>query len=294
MFISINGVVMPILTVEEWFKKNVFSANGLEYLYEYNKITLITHANPDNIFLPPVGTTLVGGGNPNNPNNAYIKPANLSQLISGTKEFLGIVDAIKIPRRKMFVWLNDDAENPTKRNFIFESPNVFGAVCDAINGPLVQNVQLINLGGQSTIALRIQIETAVAPTFDLSQKPKDKWPILISNTWNYSISHSDRYFVMRIITGEAVFRMDLFRMSGLTVDFFAKELFFPIPAGFKRLPPKLSLSEDGTTLNYEISDEQLPYSFPGGVSYGTNYIEVIEHRGYSAPSVITNLVGKFS
>lgn len=114
-------------------------------------------------------------------------------------------------------------------------------------------------------------------------------PALLSNRWTMSFGwNPENYLRHQSISGEAVFRMDVLHMRGLTADQLRGYLWHPIPSGYRRLPIEegdVVLSPGGNSIQYRIADEQVMMNFPGGVQFGMIHADVqteMVYTGYNA------------
>lgn len=271
MYIEINGIELPILVIEEWLKEQVYDDAQMNYMFERNHIVVTTHVSPDNLTIPTGGRI-----NTRNFNASPSTPSNL---------FLDLIQKLREPRKKVRIFYRDDESDFDKQNVIFEAP--LGTLkTDLDNGPRVTNVQVIPEGGQSTVCLRISIEAAIPAYAGLDA------PVVMSNIWKMTFSYGEQYEATRMVEGRAHLRKDLLVANKVSVDSLRKQILFPIPVGYMRSKPEISLSEGGTIVDYRFMDTQQLKSTAGGIQFGITYIQVLEQRGYSSPASLSKSLGK--
>lgn len=273
MFIEYNAVRMPILSMESWIKEQVYDEVNMNYVGERNNLVCTTFVNPANIFFPT--------GRVTNNNQQEMQP----QFTHMSQVFVELVNRLREPRKTLRVFVCDDPNNPTTENDLLKSP-LDGCITDMRTGPIVHTCQIIPVGGQTTFCLRFGVETIV-PAYD----GKDA-SVVISNIWSYTSSYDEHYYQTRIIEGTAMLRKDLMLRNKTTYNSLRKSLFFPIPLGYRRTRPTVSIDGSGTVLSYHFEDVELKRNIPGAVQFGITNIQVIEQRGYSAPATTSKLLGK--
>lgn len=109
-------------------------------------------------------------------------------------------------------------------------------------------------------------------------------PPIVSNRWSMR-QQPDPYTYLNttIIEGVAHFRTDVLQAYGITADQLRPFFMHPIPFGYVRTPPVVTLNSDGTSVNYQIVDVQQMMNNPGGAQWGVGNAKVHQHFGYNSP-----------
>jgi hypothetical protein len=318
MRLSYDGIEFKILKVENFSVTAIYdSMASLDYLYDEVKLDVVCILNrdvtdksefPDS---PNIGTTIIGGIN-QVPASAH-RPWNNLKVVGdfipseqpvnqgGTNDGLTrgntgpaatLVDLfrrLRQPRRQLRVWMDSNPDLNLKgkaaEETILLSP-LPGMSVDAAGGPICSYLQPMPIyGGNSTLALRLQFETHIPGCTD------DDAPLILSNRWSFSVGAENDFAIHRI-DGEVRFRMDLLHKRGFTADQFRRQFLHPIPVGFRRESPVVTLLPSGDGVKYSLTDRQMPLNFPGGIYYGLNRIEIVESRAYKAPiGIMSQLMG---
>lgn len=109
-------------------------------------------------------------------------------------------------------------------------------------------------------------------------------PAMISNRWSMrSEPDPETYLNVSIIEGTAIFRMDVLKTIGVTPDQLRRQFMHPIPLGYQRLAPKVSLSPLGNAVQYMIVDKEVVSNFHAGAKYGMASIDVKQEMQFHNP-----------
>jgi hypothetical protein len=318
MRLSYDGIEFKILKVENYSSTAIFdSMASLDYLYDEVKLDVVCILNQDvtdkrefpKPSLPP-GTTIIQGinqipGSQHRPFNGlqvlgqYEKTELPAGAVNGpdglangdrgpAATLVELLRRLAQPRRVLRVWM-DSNPNPqvvgeAAEEIVLLSP-LPGYSEDPCGGPVCTYKQPIPIGGNSTVALRLQFETHIPACTG-----KDA-PIMLSNRWSFTVG-AENDFAIHQIEGEARFRMDLLHKQGFTADQFRNQFLHPIPVGFRRESPTVTLLPTGDGVKYTLVDRQMPLNFPGGIPFACNKIEIVESRVYRAPvGIIAKYVG---
>jgi hypothetical protein len=116
-----------------------------------------------------------------------------------------------------------------------------------------------------------------------------KAPALICNRWEMSFGwDTETHLRTQIIEGEALFRMDLLKLKGLTADSLRGMFWHPIPFGYVRRPEAagdITLSSGGDGVKYKIIDDEAMMNFPGGAEWGCIHIEATTEFNHTGSAV---------
>jgi hypothetical protein len=186
---------------------------------------------------------------------------------------------LSIPRRPLAIWAYDSDDTPL---YWLVSParkpgqNAF-LPRDAYNGPLVQaQVVTAAFGEGNTFGVQLEIKTWVPPC------PSGSDRLVLSHRWQMAHGHDANYYLARTITGEIWFHGGLKDEHKNRPDLVARQLFHPIPLGFKRTLGPITRSPDGLVVRYSFVDTDQKVVFDPGRSGATN-IAISENVSYSAP-----------
>lgn len=317
MRLSYDGIEFQVLKVEAYSVTPIYDAMaGLDYLYDQVKLDVVCILNKDwtdrSAFPPPASlyqpTALVteftsGGNRPWNGLSVQGKFDQVSQpqfvgglvgdgLTQGSTgpaaTLVELFRRLRQPRRTLRLWM-DSNPDPTAtgdqaQETILLSP-LPGAVVDCQGGPTCSFLQPLPIGSNASMALRLQFETHIPGCTDSSA------PVLLSNRWSFTVSAENDYSI-HIIEGEARFRMDLLHLNMMSADQFRNQFLHPIPVGFRREKPTVTLLPSGDGVRYQLLDREMPLNFPGGIYYGLNRVEIDEVRAYKAPiGIISGAIG---
>lgn len=290
MILQYNGVTLELVALDRVERVNVYSSDGMDLLYVHWIIGASCVFSPGG---QPVGVaatilspntnreTVAGFAPPLSWTGTYTPPDTFFQEgngdgITGYQATLTDVEVktrLMIPRRKLIIGSLDD-----KGRLIvwLESPKT-GLLCDMAGGPKPISVDVISVAGQGqTFGVHVQIETFQSPCTYQSDRA------LISHRWQMTHDHNEDNYLTRTIEGEAVFNLGVVASSIFQPDWIRGQLFHPIPLGFQRRLGPISLSPDGTTLKYTVSDVDTTILFDPGDS-GATQMEIVENVAYSAP-----------
>lgn len=109
-------------------------------------------------------------------------------------------------------------------------------------------------------------------------------PPLISNRWTMKQSPDPAtYLNTTIIQGTAHFRMDVLQALQLTPDQLRLYFMHPIPFGYVRMPPEVTILSDGASVEYTIVDIQQMLNNPGGQRWGVHSVKARQQMHYHSP-----------
>jgi len=107
---------------------------------------------------------------------------------------------------------------------------------------------------------------------------------VLANRWEFKVEHNpDDFTAVHIIDGMAHFRMDKLIKDSVTPDQLRKYFIHPIPNGFRRDPPSITLLPGGDAITYQIVDREQQLNFTGGQVYNATKIEIEMTREYTRP-----------
>ncbi len=178
-----------------------------------------------------------------------------------------------VPRKPLRIWAYDTSG---KKVLWLESPRN-GAPCDAAHGPHPLSVDVIETTGDgSTLGIHFQISTKVSPC------PAGSDRMVMSHRWEMTHAHDQNYYLTRVIKGEIIFNGAVVHQLGLRPDLVRNQFIHPIPVGFRRGGPQITVSADGLTIGYTIADTDPTVMFDAGDSGATD-ISIVEKMAYESP-----------
>lgn len=314
MRLSYDGIEFELLKIEDWTRTAIYDSQaGVDYLYDEHSITCVCSLNPgytDRSRFPPAkpsGQPFLShfGKKAERWNRLQIKrevkpveqPAGVPSAwhreapkppadapTGAASTLTELFRRLRQPRRELLIWTNSrvlpgvpgsPAGELATREYLLQSP-LPGFKLDATGGPTCNVMQVIPVGGNASMCLRLHFETHLAAS-------GPGGPVLLSNRWTFTTT-AENDFAVHQISGEARFRADLLDARGMSADMFRKEILFPIPLGFRREKPTVTLMPSGDAVQYNLIDRQMPLHFPGGAPAALTRIEILERRGYETPN----------
>jgi len=297
MKIEYNGIVMDMLELHSYERQNVYTPDGVDLLFVRHRLnmtcTLAPGGNPwgmavratkgDERLTSPKRTSGFVGEKPS-PQLKTVQAFGTSAAQTGA-EVAPVTDRILtplllMPRKKLKITAYRPGKketDPVQEVVWLESPRP-GLVCDSMNGPHPLGCTLTEPTGDAPVsaALNFQIETHLPPV------DVDEARALISHRWTTTLAHDEDYYATRIVNGEAVFDASLLQLEGRPPSDFLNQLYHPIPLGYQRGLPEVSLSSDGSKLEYSFTDTAVPCVFDAGET-GATQCWIEEEWKYVSP-----------
>lgn len=122
----------------------------------------------------------------------------------------------------------------------------------------------------------LDIRTWLSPCEDGSDRP------ILSHRWQMVHTEDENHYLSRLIRGTVVFDVGNLLEAHQNPDWFRRQMFHPIPLGFKRTLGPISLSPDGSTLSYEYADTDQTVVFDAADT-GATQIHIVEQVHYYNP-----------
>lgn len=218
-------------------------------------------------------------------------------------------DRLQVPRRKLQIWINSGPDGAPE--FILNLP-YDGCLCDAKHGPTCVDMNMSAIHGNVTGVKRLVFECFEAlPLFYGVEKDTNRLkggskikrepggqlinqhavqpnklltPPLISNRWEMKqVPDPTTHLNTTVISGKAVFRMDVLSRMQITADQLRPYIMPPIPMGYKRRPPEVSLSGGGNEVVYMIVDDQQMMNNPSGYRWGVHSVVLLDSVSANNP-----------
>lgn len=282
MKIEYNGIVMDMLELHSYERQNVYTPDGVDLLFVRHRLnmtcTLAPGGNPWGMAVgqvskddPRLKSNKRSTGFVGDKPDSLATPQAFGTLGVGA-QMAGVTDRLLTPmllqpRKKLKVTAYQPGAkdgDPVREVVWLESPRP-GLACDSMSGPHPLGCTLVEPTGDAPVsaALNFQIET------HLPIAETDAARALTSHRWTTTIAHDDDYYATRYVSGEAVFDQSLVQTYGYTPSDFLNQLYHPIPLGFRRGLPEVTLSSDGSKLTYTFTDTAVPCVFDAGETGAT-------------------------
>lgn len=287
MWCLYGSVLMDVVSVEGVEAENIYSDDETTHLATRTTISLTCVLNPD----------VRGFAAGKSPAAAYRdaiealrKPRQKLVLFASSKRpdnaaLPGGPPGVAAALGQSPLWMNhlpgggDEAaaaiETDPFTEVVIESPRR-GETTDSRDGPTPLRWELTNVNGAASYLVRFVVRT------DLPPKCSTSSPIA-SHRWTMSFGATEAYFTVRRIDGVAHLRKNRLEAMHLTPDDLRAYLAHPVPVGYKRQPPEVSLSPDGTVLTYSLVDVEQPLNVHPHDS-GIVHLDVVEDVRYERGS----------
>jgi hypothetical protein len=160
---------------------------------------------------------------------------------------------------------------------------------DAANGPTPLQCDPVNVVGEGTFnSVLFTIEFNIVPVDPAAAR------LILSHRWQTSYQGDENHYLTRVTKGTVVFNGELLGItsdgawgfSRESPDLYRDQFFHPIPLGFVRTLPDVSISSDGLTMQYVILDQQPQCIFDPGDS-GATSIDITENVNYLSPEELS-------
>lgn len=211
-------------------------------------------------------------------------------------------DRLQVPRRKLKVWVNTGPGGAPE--FILNLPYP-GCSQDANAGPKCVDMNMTAIHGNITGVKRIVFECFEClpisfKTADFRARlngpngpsspgiqpagQADKGilndgltPPILSNRWTMKqVPDPQTYLNSTVISGKAVFRMDILSAVGITADQLRSYIMPPLATGYVRRPVEVAEGSAGNEILYTIVDDQQMMNNPAGQRWGVHSVTIID------------------
>ena len=201
-------------------------------------------------------------------------PAPRAVWHAGTETDAELFDRLMQPRKKLILWASDRRTGREIR--WLESPRP-GFSVDAANGPFPLACDVVSVKGEGlSVGVLFQIRTVLPPC------AADRF--VLAHRWEMSHGHDADHYLTRTIKGQVVFHSGVRDLLGLRPDDVRNQFIHPIPVGFQRQVPVVTMSSDGLTLSYVVTDTNPKIVFSPGDS-GCTDIAIMEKVTYLSPTL---------
>ncbi len=202
-------------------------------------------------------------------------PAARGQWRSGPETDAELRLLLLRPRQPFILWAWDrQTGNPIRW---LQSPRP-GFTTDLANGPIPTQCSVVGVSGEpESTAIYFELQTLMSPC------PTGSDRLILSHRWQMTHGHDDKHYLTRTIEGECVFNGAVMRATGIQPDWLRRQLLHPIPVGFERKPPDVTLSPDGLTMRYKVEDTDPTIIFDPGDS-GATQVSIVEKVIYQRPT----------
>jgi len=295
MKLQYGQVELDLLELHSYDRQNVYTPDGADLLFVRHRLNctcvLSPGGAPHGLAAFKLTPPLVGTLHPADRKTAFKGAVPIQQPLYQYKgvdpfggETAGVTDRVVVPllltprqKLKLIGYRPADEEEAVESFVWLESPRP-GYDCDSLNGPHPLGCSLVEATGDAPASgvLNFQIET------HLPLAETDSARAIISHRWTTTITHDEDYYATRIISGEAVFDPSLLLKYNQSADAFISQLYHPIPLGYRRGLPDVTLASDGSKLTYVVTDTAVPCVFDPAGS-GATQCWVDEEWKYISP-----------
>lgn len=294
MHLEYNTVSLELLSLDRVERHNVYDPSGTDLMYVKWLISATCVYSPGGL---PVGTAITNitpytrreaTGNTITPNRRQVRgdfpflsttaqEENVRGQQPGYTALITDVELrtkLALPRKPLKIWAYDT----DGQEIIWLQCPKAGFPCDPINGPRpLGPPDVVDATGEGlTFGVHFQVECATLPVPDGSDQ------LVLSHRWQMSHESNEDHYLTRMIDGEVVFNAALLQAYKLNPDWFRNQFFHPIPLGFRRHVPLVTLSPDGNVLKYRVEDVDTSITFDAGDS-GATQIQIAENLHYEPP-----------
>ncbi len=170
-----------------------------------------------------------------------------------------------------------------------------GYTVDAKNGPQPQVCEVTQISGTKTWRVHFKIVTyvnecpKVPGPYRAGGAPVDPPPgrnPLLSHRWKRYMDSDEDHFATLVTVGRCIFRADELVRLGQFPDQFRQQLFHAIPQNFRRHHIQVAPSEDGTMVDYQVTDVETAMNFNDPDTPNATRIEAFQTASYAEPNVL--------
>lgn len=265
-WLEYNGVRINNTRTLSYSYRPVMSADNVDYLYTEHTIQIEgliglgllqpTIANGLSATLPP--SVRFGGGvsAPDGAEDGVLNEDNLRLRLMAPRKVLKFLVPDDDPCGNVVTMVQSPRQVPGgSGNF----------PCDSKNGPIPISLDIISFKGQNCFVVRFTIQTWINDC--RNSKQQTSYPkTVLSHRWESSQTIDREGMATRIIRGRLVCDTQWIYHAGAGVatlsspprapDDFRQSLFHPVPRNFQRTDIDVTASEDGTTLEYGVTDQE--------------------------------------
>ncbi len=109
-------------------------------------------------------------------------------------------------------------------------------------------------------------------------------PPILSNRWTMrQVPDPATHLNTTIIEGTAHFRLDVLQKLRMSADQLRPFFMHPIPFGYVRMPPEVTILSDGASVQYTVVDIQQMMNNPGGQRWGIHSVKAQQTMSYNSP-----------
>lgn len=306
MYLQYGDLSLAVIDLNRYERTNVYDASGTDLLYVRVVVGVsavyapggIPHLTSATSITQDTQATLTGtdntritltttprGVDPSGSNFLTTPPALETDLpgnvfnpvasqYTGAETDADLRFRLLYPRQSLILWAADRRTGALVR--WLESPRP-GFMVDCKNGPKPISCDIITADGEVAAGMFYQIETCVQPC------PAGSDRLVTSHRWKMTHTHDANNYLTRVIEGTIVFNSEVVYLLSISPDWVRNQFLHPVPLGYQRRVPSISISEDGLTITYVITDTDPTIVFEPGDS-GATAIQIIENMELVYPS----------
>ncbi len=194
--------------------------------------------------------------------------------LSGPQTDAELQQHLLIPRQRLILWAYDRQSNELIRWLESPRPNF---PIDLDDGPLPICADVVSVAGEpDSVTVYFEISTTT------SACPIGSDRLVLSHRWEMEHDHDENHYLTRVTKGTVTFNQAILEKFHFQPDALRNQLLPPIPVGFERKPPRVTLSTDGKVLTYEVRDVDPTITFDPGTS-GATVVSIQEKVLYNVP-----------
>lgn len=309
MFFEYNGVLLTVIDITRFSRRNIYTPDGVTLLYtriilgisaEYspggaprmNSVTdLSANIRARLSGVPGTGnyTTDPRGKDPevlDPPAMEHDQPGSgpvlASRRYAGPQTDAELYQRLMLPRHKMILYAWDRQSGQLIH--WLESPRP-GQTVDATVGPTPLACDIVSVAGEpNSTAMHFQIQTDITPC----QTGTDRF--VLAHRWTMTHSYDADYYLTRTTRGEITFNAGVRDLIATNPDSIRNQFILPIPIGFRRFVREITQSPDGCVINYVVDDTDPTVCFSPGDS-GATQMSIVETSNYTSPIVDLKQLG---
>lgn len=293
MILSYNGIELQLVDFVRRERSLVYDTRGRDVIYVKHVIGAVcTYSQggwPTGTEVRTVQPETIADAKQTKsiPNTLVTTPSNnptpnLRNNVAGAQNQIGVSPTLTdielrtrlfIPRKQLSItaWDTDGSQ------IIWLQSPAPGAKSDVSGGPYPRAVDIIQSSGEpNSIGVYFEIETDLTPCHTGEDQA------VLAHSWQMTHTHDEDFYLTRIITGEVVFNQAVLDANGVNPDWLRQQFFHPIPLGYKRGLPEVTISPDGNTIRYVITDTDPTVVFDPADT-GATRMDIVEEMTMSVP-----------
>lgn len=267
-----NGVTLPLTRVNDLALDEVRSEDGIDYLYHKFTLDVSCKVTTD---LPMFDS----GPNP---------PTAAATIVQAR-------DLLMQPRKTLQIFMGGQFDYPSVAGVQLGggAPGSGITIGDATlleivgpdpsGGPFPEQVSVSNIISGTSMDVRFKISGALRPCDSGGDSA-----VVVSNRYSVEFAYDENFYCTRSIRGKLVIKQGTDISGQFTADNFRQFCIPALPAGFQRSSLVFTVSSDGLSLSYSITDREVFATAPKpATSVSAQYVEAMSNMGSTMTAGIT-------